>query len=81
MDPRYIAVVAAIVVIGLICAGFMIRCVVRALSIPQCWRCGAQKVRRSHADGPIDTAASVLLLRPFRCSGCLARFYGPRFLD
>jgi len=81
MDPRYLAVVPSVIVIVTICAGFAIRCLVRGLALPQCWRCGATKVRRSRSDGFSDAAASLLLLRPFRCTGCRARFYAPRILE
>lgn len=81
MDPRYLAVIPSVLVAVSIWAGFMIRTFVRGLSLPQCWRCGAAKVRRSRSDGFLDAAAAVLLLRPFRCTGCRARFYAPRFLE
>ena len=82
MDPRYLAIYSLSgLVVFLIAAGFMLRTVLRGFPLPQCWRCGAAKVRRSRADGFMDAAASLLLLRPFRCTGCRVRFYVPRFLE
>jgi hypothetical protein len=80
MDPRYLAILPSLVVLVSIFAGFIIRSIARGRHIPNCWRCGAPKVRPSHADGFMDIAASLLLLRAFRCKGCRVRFYGPWFL-
>src|SRR5512143_1125268 len=81
MDPRYLAMASVIMVIIAIWVGFAARTVARGWSLPRCWRCGASKVRRSRSDGFIDAAASLLLLRPFRCKGCRVRFYGLRFWE
>jgi hypothetical protein len=80
MDPRYLAVVPSVMVLVAICAGFVIRSFMRGRVLPNCWRCGAPKVRPSHSAGFLDVAASLILLRPFRCKGCRVRFYSPRFL-
>src|SRR5579862_9620432 len=81
MDPRYLALIPSVVVVLSIWIGLIIRSVFRSWDIPQCWRCGAPKVRRSRSDGFIDAAATLFLLRPVRCAGCRARFYAPRFLE
>jgi len=81
MDHRYLAIVASVIVILTIGIGFIIRSVFRGWAMPRCWRCGATKVRRSRSAGFLDTAATFLLLRPVRCSGCRERFYAPRFLE
>jgi hypothetical protein len=81
MDPRYLALIPSVIVVFGIWAGFMVRSFLRGLCLPQCWRCGAPKVRRSRSDGFVDAAASVFLLRPFRCTGCRLRFFAPRFLE
>jgi hypothetical protein len=80
MDPRFLAIIPSIVVIVSICAGFMIRSFTRGWVIPKCWRCGAPKVRPSRSERFTDMVASLFLLRPFRCTGCRVRFYGPRIL-
>src|SRR5665213_3327933 len=81
MDPRYLAIVPSVIVVLSISIGFIAQSVFRSWDIPQCWRCGAAKVRRSRSDGIVDAMASLLLLRPVRCAGCRARFYAPRFLE
>ena len=81
MDPRYLAIIPSVFVIAALGVGFTVRSFLRGRSLPQCWRCGTSKVRRSRADGFIDAAAAMILLRPFRCTGCRARFYAPRFLE
>jgi len=53
-------------------------CYFRARTLPQCCRCGAMKVRRSQLRRWSDRFAAMLLLSPYRCSGCRARFYAPR---
>jgi hypothetical protein len=79
MDPRYLAIIPFIAVIVLIAAGFVIRSFMRSWGIPNCWHCGAPKVRPSRSERFADVAASLVLLRAFRCQGCRVRFYGPRF--
>ncbi len=81
MDPRYLAIIPLVFVVVAVCVGFVVRCFLRGLSLPQCWRCGTSKVRRSRSDGFLDAAVSVFLHRPFRCAACRARFYAPRFLE
>ena len=80
MDPRYIAIVSAAVIIILGGAVFLVRTFVRGWLMPACWRCGAHKVRKSRADSFMDTAAVLVLLHPFRCTGCRSRFYAPSFM-
>jgi len=50
----------------------------RSKRIPMCPRCGRPKVRRSHAKSFADEALGMVALGPFRCTGCLARFYAFR---
>ena len=80
MDPRYIAIVSAAVILILGGAAFLIRSIVRGWLMPACWCCGAKKVRKSKSDRYMDRAAVLLLLRPFRCTGCRLRFYAPLFM-
>ncbi len=47
----------------------------RTWSLPGCWRCGAMKVRPSVSHSWVDSMALVVLLKPYRCAGCLTRFY------
>jgi hypothetical protein len=54
---------------------------VRGLQIPQCFYCGAIKVRPSRPSGFMDVAATVILIRPYRCAGCLARFHAMRLFS
>jgi len=81
MDPRYVAIVSAGIIVVLGGAVFLARTFVRGWLMPACWCCGALKVRKSRSDSFVDKAASLLLLRPFRCTGCRERFYAPLFLN
>jgi hypothetical protein len=52
---------------------------IRGLQIPQCFYCGAVKVRPARPSGFWETVAMLLLIRPYRCLGCRARFHAMRF--
>ena len=41
----------------------------------RCWYCGAEKVRASATVSLGDGIARLSLLFPYRCNGCLRRFY------
>jgi hypothetical protein len=56
---------------------YLVRAGIRTWNRMECWRCGAAKVRPSKSRSS-DTLAGMFLLRPYRCGGCLARFYGFR---
>jgi hypothetical protein len=71
-----IAAPAALLVLGWII--FLLLSLDRTRSMPQCWRCGASKIRRSHSHRWLDTFAAFSLLSPFRCRGCRSRFYALR---
>ena len=81
MDPRYTAIVSAAVIVVLGGVVFLVRSFMRDWLMPASWCCGALKVRKSRSDSLVDKAASLLLLRPFRCTGCRERFYAPAFLN
>jgi hypothetical protein len=66
------------ILIALIVFLSLIVTVVRGFQIPQCFYCGATKVRPSRRAGFWDTAATIFLVRPYRCSGCRARFHALR---
>lgn len=61
--------VAALIVL------FVIMLIVRGWRIPQCYMCGAMKVRPSHPAGLMDRIARFFRIRPFRCEGCQTRFH------
>jgi len=52
--------------------GYLWRAAWRSSRAPVCWNCGAPKVRRSAPHYFLET----FFLKPYRCSGCLKRFYG-----
>jgi hypothetical protein len=54
---------------------FVARVVLRMRHLPVCWYCGASKVRRSASQCFMDRLSAALFLRPYRCKGCLVRFY------
>lgn len=81
MDPRYIAIVSAAIILVLGGTVFLVRSFVRGWLMPACWCCGARKVRKSRSNSLMDSAALLVLLRPFRCTGCRKRFYAPLFLN
>jgi hypothetical protein len=62
----------------LIAFSFLLTAVLRGRRIPQCFQCGAIKVRPSRPTGLWDLAGKLLLIRSYRCSGCLLRFHALR---
>ena len=67
-----------IVALFLLCgAAFLLIAGLRTRNLSQCWRCGATKVRPSNPRS-LDMLAGMFLLRPYRCGGCLTRFYAFR---
>jgi hypothetical protein len=77
---RYLFEPAAVLIL-LIALSFLILIHMRGRQIPQCFVCGAQKVRPSRPIGVLDFAGSALLIRPYRCSGCLRRFHALRLFS
>jgi hypothetical protein len=59
---------------------FLLLAVLRGRHIPQCFQCGAVKVRPSYPSGLVDLVATAILIRPYRCSGCRVRFHAIRLL-
>ncbi len=64
-----------IVVVSLVMIGSFLMAFFRGRRIPHCFQCGACKVRISRPLGLLDEAASLLMIRTFRCTGCLTRFH------
>jgi hypothetical protein len=75
MFYRIFPALPALIILGIVWISYLGICLVRALELPRCRRCGASKVRRSKFDGIVDGVAASSLLVPCRCSGCRARFY------
>ncbi|HTB11742.1 MAG TPA: hypothetical protein VK752_09230 [Bryobacteraceae bacterium] len=61
--------------IGLICLPILAMMLVRGHKIPECFSCGAKKVRSSRPVGFWDTCGYAFMIRPFRCGGCRERFH------
>jgi hypothetical protein len=66
------------ILLALIVLSFLAIVIVRGRQIPQCFQCGAMKVRPSRPVGFWDNAGNLLLIRCYRCSGCRARFHAMR---
>ncbi|HWZ34308.1 MAG TPA: hypothetical protein VNX18_23380 [Bryobacteraceae bacterium] len=78
MRQNLVVVAPALALLALLWGIFLGLCYARARRIPRCWKCGARKVQRSRFRGFLDGVAACWLLSPFRCTGCLTRFYGLR---
>jgi hypothetical protein len=62
----------------LVCAmAYLLLAAIRTRHLTECWHCGALKVRPSKTQRS-DALAGIFLLRPYRCGGCLTRFYAFR---
>jgi len=68
-----------LIVVIVLCS--LVISMIRGLQIPQCFYCGAAKVRPARRGGFWETAAIVLLIRPYRCSGCRVRFHALRLFE
>ena len=69
------------ILIGLIVLSSLVISMIRGLQIPQCFYCGAIKVRPARPTGFLEAAAIILLIRPYRCSGCRVRFHAMRLFE
>jgi hypothetical protein len=69
----------------ILCVGiafaFLITIVLRGRRIPQCFSCGAMKVRRSRPVGIFDSVGGFFRIRPYRCEGCQERFHALRLFE
>jgi len=66
------------ILIAFLVISFLVMTIIRGRQIPQCFQCGAFKVRPSRPTGFWDAAGSLFLIRSYRCSGCRARFHAMR---
>lgn len=67
-----------VILLMLLCGmAYLVRAGIRTRNLTDCRRCGAVKVRPSKTRSS-DTLAGMFLLRPYRCGGCLTRFYAFR---
>ena len=63
---------------GVVVLSSLVITMIRGFQIPQCFYCGAIKVRQARSTGFWESAAAVILIRPYRCSGCRVRFHAMR---
>ena len=77
-SPRLLPGILFIAFLALIGLAYLLVAGIRTWNLAQCWFCGAGKVRPSKSRSWLDTAVGMLLLKPYRCGGCLTRFYGFR---
>jgi hypothetical protein len=66
------------ILVGAIVILFLVTVLLRSSKIPECFSCGAMKVRPSRAVGFWDVLGLAFGIRPYRCGGCRERFYGLR---
>jgi hypothetical protein len=78
--PRYFAELVAALV-AMVTLAIIVALLLRTYKIPECFSCGARKVRPTHSIGFWDTLGTAFLIRPYRCGGCRERFYGFRRSD
>ena len=67
-----------VILLAFIAFSYLVITAIRGSQIPQCFQCGAIKVRPSRPVGFWDNAGTYLLIRCYRCSGCRARFHAMR---
>jgi hypothetical protein len=74
---RYFAELGA-ALMAAIALPFLILVALRSHRIPECFSCGAMKMRPSRVAGFWDSLLSAFQICPYRCSGCRERFYALR---
>jgi hypothetical protein len=67
-----------VILLAIVAFSLVLALIGRGRQIPRCYYCGAMKVRGSRPLGLWDKALSLFLVRAYRCSGCLTRFYAMR---
>ena len=77
VSPWLLPGIFAVSLLLLCGVAFLLRAGLRTRNLAQCWRCGAAKVRPSNSRS-LDMLAGMFFLRPYRCGGCLTRFYAFR---
>jgi hypothetical protein len=65
--------------LGVIFCSILLMLILRGNKIPECFSCGATKVRPSHAAGLWDSFARAFFINPYRCLGCRRRFHALSF--
>jgi hypothetical protein len=68
------------ILFALVALSFMLMAFIRGRQIPQCFQCGAIKVRPSRPTGILELVGTFLLIRSYRCAGCRARFHAMRLM-
>ncbi len=72
---RDLAVLIAGVPLALMLLIAIIFAAARTRKLPVCPQCLRPKVRRSHRHSALEEFATMLWIAPFKCEGCLKRFY------
>lgn len=75
---RYFTVIVIALAFLIVCGLAFLQAVLRYQALPNCWRCGAKRVRHSACRSITDVTARILLLAPYRCRVCQQRFYAFR---
>jgi len=63
------------VLMSLVAVPFLFMMLLRSHKIPECFSCGAMKVRQSRTTGSWESFCSTFLIQPYRCEGCQRRFH------
>jgi hypothetical protein len=75
---RHLAALILALVFAAIVGASVLQGALHSWSLPMCWHCGANKVRRSISHCVTDEFFKLLFLVPYRCRHCRSRFYGLR---
>jgi hypothetical protein len=78
MRLRYIALLLVAVPPALVILALMILATARRGDREECRMCGLRKVRPSWPAGMLERIGAHLGMIPYKCDGCLDRFYGWR---
>jgi hypothetical protein len=67
-----------LVLMALIALPFLVLVFLRSRKLPQCYSCGARKMRLSREVSVLDRFLGTFQIQPYRCEGCRERFHALR---
>ena len=78
MRLRYIALLLVTVPLAVAILTLVILATARRGNLVECRRCGMRKVRPAWPGGILERIGARVGMIPYKCDGCLNRFYGWR---
>ena len=78
MRFRYLALLVVVIPPVVVFLVLIALATIRRRNMVECRNCGMRKVRPSWQRGIVEHTLAQVGLTPYKCDGCLSRFYGWR---